>query len=54
MDMIPRATDRKQDMAKAVFTTKVEPACDDLPEFRHHFPRSYPRQAGAAVARARP
>lgn len=39
----------KQDMAKAVFTTKVEPTCDDLPEFRYHFPRSYLRQAEAAV-----
>lgn len=36
-------------MAKAVFTTKVEPAYDDLPEFRYHFPRTYLRQAEAAV-----
>lgn len=36
-------------MAKAVFTTKVEPTYDDLPEFRYHFPRSYLRQAEAAV-----
>ena len=36
-------------MAKAAFTTKVEPAYDDLPEFRYHFPRTYLRQAEAAV-----
>lgn len=36
-------------MAKAVFTTKVEPAYDDLPEVRYHFPRTYLRQAEAAV-----
>jgi len=36
-------------MAKAVFTTKVKPAYDDLPEFRYHFPRTYLRQAEAAV-----
>ncbi|MCY4646043.1 MAG: HNH endonuclease [Gammaproteobacteria bacterium] len=28
-------------MAKAVFTTKVDPAYDDLPEQRYHFPRTY-------------
>jgi putative restriction endonuclease len=31
-------------MAKAVFTTKVEPTYDDLPEFRYHFPRSYTKE----------
>mgnify|MGYP000393893558 CR=1 FL=1 len=36
-------------MAKAVFTTKVEPAYDDLPEYRYHFPRTYLRQAEEAV-----
>jgi putative restriction endonuclease len=36
-------------MAKAVFTTKVDPTYDDLPEIRYHFPRSYLR----AVERAR-
>ena len=34
---------------KAVFTTKVDPAYDDLPEHRYHFPRTYLRQADAAV-----
>ena len=34
---------------KAVFTTKREPAYDDLPEVRYHFPRSYLRQAQEAV-----
>jgi putative restriction endonuclease len=29
------------DMAKAVLTTKVSPAYDDLPEFRYHFPATY-------------
>lgn len=36
-------------MAKVVFTTKIDPTYDDLPEARYHFPRSYVRQAGAAV-----
>src|ERR1700722_12611053 len=29
--------------------TKVDPAYDDLPEFQYHFPRTYLRQAEAAV-----
>ncbi len=36
-------------MAKAVFTTKVNPTYDDLPEMRYHFPKSYLNQASAAV-----
>src|ERR1700761_6826970 len=28
-------------MAKAVFTTKVTPSYEDLPEERYHFPRTY-------------
>lgn len=36
-------------MAKAVLTTKVTPAYDDLPEVRYHFPRTYLAQARAAV-----
>lgn len=36
-------------MAKAVFTTKVEPKYDDLPEFYYHFPQTYLRQAEAAL-----
>jgi len=36
-------------VTKAVFTTKVDPTYDDLPEFRYHFPRTYLRQAEAAV-----
>lgn len=36
-------------MAKAVFTTKVSPVYDDLPEKRYHFPRTYLNQAEAAV-----
>lgn len=36
-------------MSKAVFTTKIEPAYDDLPEERYHFPRAYLRQVEAAV-----
>ena len=36
-------------MTKAVFTTKVDPTYDDLPEERYHFPRAYLRQAQAAV-----
>jgi putative restriction endonuclease len=36
-------------VAKAVFTSKIEPSYDDLPEERYHFPRTYLRQAEAAV-----
>ena len=36
-------------MTKAVFRTKVEPTYDDLPEFRYHFPKTYLRQAEAAI-----
>lgn len=31
-------------MAKGVFTTKLSPSYDDLPEERYHFPRTYLRQ----------
>ena len=36
-------------MTKAVFTSKIEPSYDDLPEERYHFPRTYLRQVEAAV-----
>lgn len=36
-------------MTKAVFTTKVDPTYDDLPEFRYHFPRTYLRTVEAAL-----
>jgi putative restriction endonuclease len=36
-------------MTKAIFTTKREPAYDDLPEFRYHFPRTYLGHAEAAL-----
>ena len=36
-------------MAKAVFTTKVTPSYDDLPEVRYHFPKTYLNQASQAV-----
>lgn len=36
-------------MAKAIFTSKVDPAYDDLPEQYYHFPRTYLRQAESAV-----
>lgn len=36
-------------MPKAVFTTKVDPAYDDLPEQRYHFPRTYLRAARGAL-----
>jgi putative restriction endonuclease len=36
-------------MTKAVFTTKVDPTYDDLPEFRYHFPRSYLRTVESTV-----
>ena len=37
-------------MAKAIFTTKVNPTYDDLPEVRYHFPKTYLNQAQATVA----
>lgn len=36
-------------MPKAVFTTKVDPAYDDLPEQRYHFPSTYLKAASAAL-----
>ncbi len=36
-------------MVKAVFTTKVDPTYDNLPEFRYHFPKTYLRAAEQAV-----
>lgn len=36
-------------MAKAIFTTKVSPTYDDLPEQRYHFPRTYLGQAKQTV-----
>jgi len=35
-------------LAKAVLTTKVDLAYDDLPEERYHFPHTYLRQIEAA------
>jgi putative restriction endonuclease len=36
-------------VTKAVFTTKVEPHYDDLPEDRYHFPRTYLKQVESTV-----
>jgi putative restriction endonuclease len=36
-------------MAKAVFTTKIDPTYDDLPEERYHFPRTYLRQVQQTI-----
>ena len=36
-------------MAKAVFTTKISPSYNDLPELMYHFPKTYLRQATAAI-----
>jgi putative restriction endonuclease len=36
-------------VSKAVFTTKIEPTYDDLPEFRYHFPRTYLRQVESTM-----
>lgn len=36
-------------MTKAVFTSKIDPSYDDLPEERYHFPRTYLRQVEATV-----
>jgi hypothetical protein len=40
---------RAASVTKAIFTTKVEPSYDDLPEERYHFPRTYLRQVETAV-----
>lgn len=34
---------------KAVFTSKIDPGYDDLPEQRYHFPRTYLRQVEATI-----
>ena len=36
-------------VAKAIFTTKVDPTYDDLPELQYHFPRTYLRQVEAVL-----
>ena len=36
-------------MGKAIFTTKVNPGYNDLPELMYHFSKTYLRQAKAAV-----
>lgn len=36
-------------MSKGVFTTRVEPDYEDLPEVRYHFPHTYLRQVEAVV-----
>lgn len=36
-------------MAKGVFTTKLSPGYDDLPEERYHFPRTYLRQVEQTI-----
>lgn len=36
-------------MAKAVFTTKVRPGYNDLPEVRYHFPRTYLNQVKQSI-----
>ena len=36
-------------MTKAIFTTKVMPSYDDLPEVRYHFPRTYFNQVKQTV-----
>lgn len=36
-------------MTKTIFTTKIEPAYDDLPEVRYHFPKMYLSVAEQAI-----
>lgn len=36
-------------MSKAIFTTKINPTYDDLPEERYHFPRTYLNQVERTV-----
>ena len=38
-----------ESLAKGVFTTKVNPTYDDLPEVRYHFPKTYLNQVKATV-----
>jgi len=39
----------RESMAKGVFTTKVHPIYDDLPEVRYHFPQTYLNQVQATI-----
>jgi putative restriction endonuclease len=34
---------------KAIFTTKIDPTYDDLPEFRYHFPQTYRRAVESTI-----
>lgn len=36
-------------MAKGIFTTRVNPAYEDLPEIRYHFPRTYLRYVESTI-----
>jgi putative restriction endonuclease len=36
-------------VAKAIFTSRVSPTYDDLPEERYHFPKTYLRQVEQAL-----
>jgi putative restriction endonuclease len=36
-------------MAKAIFTTKITPSYNDLPELMYHFPKTYLRQATLTI-----
>ena len=36
-------------MAKAIFTTKIIPSYNDLPELMYHFPKTYLRQATLTI-----
>ncbi len=36
-------------MTKSIFTTKINPTYDDLPETKYHFPRTYLNQVRASV-----
>jgi putative restriction endonuclease len=36
-------------MAKAIFTTKINPSYKDLPELMYHFPKTYLRQVNSTI-----
>jgi len=36
-------------MTKGIFTTKIDPTYDDIPEIRYHFPKMYLNQVNATV-----
>jgi putative restriction endonuclease len=46
---VPKPYSTGSSVTKAVFTTKVTPVYDDLPEVRYHFPKTYLNQVSQSV-----